>query len=99
MYVFIPEGVYLYLPKTHELSPVNEGNYRKTVADIQASIADAPFILVYISDLSRFGSSEFDEDKLFYAAAHTGLISQNVNLYAASVNLPIVTRRFMNDDD
>jgi hypothetical protein len=65
VYVFIPEGIDIYLPKTHELSPVEEWDDRKTLADIQEWIADAPDILMYVSNLIRFGSSVFDEDKLF----------------------------------
>jgi hypothetical protein len=53
---------------------------------------------VYVSDLSGFELNESENDKLFNAAVHAELISQNVNLYVARVIICIATPLFMNND-
>ncbi len=47
--------------------------------------------LVYVADFSRMGQAKIDE-KVFYSAADTGFISQNVYLYCASTALATVVR-------
>jgi nitroreductase len=52
-------------------------------------VKDAPVNLIYVSDLSKMARAA-PEDKEFYAAAHTGFISQNVYLFCASEGLATV---------
>jgi len=51
----------------------------------------APVNLVYVADLARMeGATE--RDQVFYSAADTGFIAQNVYLYCASEGLATVVR-------
>lgn len=89
IYVFTDEGVFLYEPKPHALKPVVEGDHRAVLAGppsparAQDFVKDFPVILLYVSDLSRFGM-EGERVKLM-AAMDAGIVSQNVNLFCASV--------------
>ena len=47
--------------------------------------------LVYVADFSGMGKAT-DEQKVFYSAADTGFISQNVYLYCASEGLATFVR-------
>jgi nitroreductase len=47
--------------------------------------------LIYVSDLSKMTRAA-PGDRDFYAAAHTGFISQNVYLFCASEGLATVVR-------
>jgi nitroreductase len=47
--------------------------------------------LIYVADLSKMTRAA-PEDRDFYAAAHTGFISQNVYLFCASEGLATVIR-------
>ena len=57
----------------------------------QPFVQEAPVNLVYVADFSRMGKRKVD-DKVFYSAADTGFISQNVYLYCASEGLATVVR-------
>ncbi|PKL82468.1 MAG: nitroreductase [Ignavibacteriae bacterium HGW-Ignavibacteriae-3] len=91
VYIALPEGVYLFEPKTHTLIPVAEGDLR-ALFGIQDFVKTAPLNLVYISDYSRIKSNDDDETKLIWTSAGVGFIAQNVYLYCASQNLGCVVR-------
>ncbi len=57
----------------------------------QPFVQEAPVNLVYVADFSKMGKAKVD-DKVFYSAAGTGFISQNVYLYCASEGLATVVR-------
>ena len=60
---------------------------------MQDFVKDVPVNLVYVADFSKMTSS--DQDKVFYSAADTGFISQNVYLYCASEGLATVVRNLI----
>lgn len=85
-----PGGVHLYDPFFHQLVQLDTKDIRK-VCGTQDYVANAPLNLIYVANFSRLGDME-DERKMFYAAADTGFISQNVYLFCAAFGLGTVVR-------
>jgi len=93
LYVVLPEGVFLYQPQPHQLAPVAPGDFR-TLAVVNGS-PSAPVHIFYVVDLSRFwqGPGQPDphigdpEVQKSYYYVDTGLMAQNVALFAASQGL------------
>ncbi len=94
VYVALEEGVYLYDAKANRLEPVLAKDIR-AMTGTQSFVKDAPVNLVYVADLTRMRGAS-DKDKVFYSAADTGFISQNVYLYCASEGLATVVRGLVN---
>jgi len=90
VYVAIAEGLYLYDAKEHTLKPVLAEDIRAATGR-QSFVQEVPVNLIYVADFSRMGQTT-DDDKVFYSAAATGFISQNVYLYCASEGLATVVR-------
>jgi len=90
VYVAIAEGLYLYDAESHGLNLVLEGDIRAETGK-QDFVKDAPVNLVYVADFSKMGMAN-EEDKVFYSAADTGFIGQNVYLFCASEGLATVVR-------
>ena len=90
LYVFLPDGVYLYDAGANLLQPVLAGDHR-AAAGKQEFVKDAPLSLVYVADLARMGDAA-PEDKALYSAADAGFIAQNVYLFCASEGLSVVVR-------
>ncbi len=93
LYVALPEGVFLYQPQAHELTPVAEGDLRALAGGNGPT--SAPVHIFYVVDLSRFwqGPGQPDphigdpEVQKSYYYVDTGLMAQNVALFAASQGL------------
>lgn len=94
IYVAKAEGLYLYLPDKHMLKLVLEKDIRGDTGK-QGFVKNAPVNLVYVADFSRMKMIPND-DKIIYAAADTGFISQNVYLFCASEGLNTVVRGWVN---
>ena len=82
LYVFTPDGVYLFDPKAHALTQVLGKDSRAQIGG-QGFVKTAPLNLVYVADYARMAKAS-EADKNLYAAADTGFISQNVYLFCAS---------------
>ena len=94
VYVALAEGLYLYDPKGHTLQPVLADDLRAE-SGTQPFVKDAPVNLIFVADYARMrGASE--ADKVFYSAADTGFVSQNVYLFCASEGLATVVRGLVN---
>jgi SagB-type dehydrogenase family enzyme len=93
IYVATAEGLYLYDAKAHALKPVLQGDFR-AMTGTQAYVRDAAVQLLYVADDSRMGTLK-EQDKLVYAAADTGFISENVYLFCAAEGLATVVRAGM----
>ena len=93
LYVATSRGLFLYEPKTNALRLVQAGDLRDLTGR-QGFVRDAAVNLVYVADYAR-SSGATDEDKLLYAAAATGFMSQNVYLYCASEGLATVVRAYV----
>ena len=90
IYVATAYGLYIYDAKAHSLKPILAEDIR-FLTGRQPFVQEAPVNLVYVADFSRMGKRKVD-DKVFYSAADTGFISQNVYLYCASEGLATVVR-------
>ncbi len=90
IYVATADGLYLYGAKTHTLKPVLAQDIRAATG-AQPFVKEAPVNLIYVADFSRMGKTT-DDQRVFYSAADTGFISQNVYLYCASEGLATVVR-------
>jgi len=91
IYVVLPSGIFLYMPKENILKLKKAGNYMKN-AGKQDFVENAALNLVFVSDLSKMKDAK-KEDKILYAGIHAGAVTQNVYLYCASAGLNTVTRR------
>jgi nitroreductase len=96
VYVAMPDGIYLYEPASHLLTPLLAGDCRAlAIGAGQGSMgATAPARLIYVVDLEKFKTAGFPEPGLFdaeiqksYYFVDTGLIAQNVYLACASLGL------------
>ena len=88
LYVALPEGLYLYEAKPHQLKPVLAKDLRAKTSG-QAFATNAPVVLIYVADLPRLTKAK-PEKREFYAGFDAGCISQNVYLYCASEGLATV---------
>jgi len=92
LYVALPEGVYIYEAAPHRLAPVVAGDFRRRSG--RRSAARAPVNIFYVVDIAKYKKAPFQEpglkdtdvQKSYYYVA-TGLIAQNVYLFAASQDL------------
>lgn len=93
LYVALAEGVYLYEAIPHILTPVVSGDFRALAS--YRGMARAPLSIIYVVDLTRYDISERQPDPYMadpevqksYYYTDTGLIAQNVYLFAASQGL------------
>jgi SagB-type dehydrogenase family enzyme len=90
VYVVMAQGAFRYDAAANRLTTVADQDLRR-LAGSQEFVAAAPLNLVYVADMSRMTAASA-EDRLLYAAADTGFISQNVYLFCASENLATVVR-------
>lgn len=89
IYVLMKSGAYLYDAKTHTLEGIAGGDNRKLVSERQTNFANAPAMLVLVSEISRFRGDD-NTRKLSWAAMDAGIVSQNISLFCAGAGL--VTR-------
>ena len=93
LYVALPEGVYLYEAIPHRLTPVVAGDFRARSG--RGAAAKAPVNIFYVVDLTRYDTGPGQPDRRIgdpeiqkgYYYVATGLIAQNVYLFAASQGL------------
>lgn len=97
LYIFDKEGVSEYIPASHSLRPVAEGDYRNLVAAGQDFVNQVPVSLVMIADMSKFGN--VDERAKMMAAVDAGIVSQNISLACAGLGLATVPRATMNSSE
>ena len=92
IYVAMQEGLFIFDAKAHVLNPVLAQDIRAATG-LQDFVKDVPVNLIYVADFSKITASE--QDKVFYSAADTGFISQNVYLYCASEGLATGVRNLV----
>jgi SagB-type dehydrogenase family enzyme len=90
IYVATANGLYLYDATFHQLVQLKNDDIRSFCGK-QGFVAYAALNLIYVADFSKLGDRN-DDKKLFYAAADTGFISQNVYLFCAAFGLGTVVR-------
>jgi SagB-type dehydrogenase family enzyme len=97
LYVAMKDGTYLYDPFRHQLDPVAAGDLRAlAIGRGQHGLgAGAPVRLIYVADIDRLAhTSGYQEPGLHdpeiqksYYYVDTGLMAENVYLFAASLGL------------
>lgn len=93
IYVFLPDGVYLYVAGPHALKLVLSGDQRgQGLRQPQApGSADPPVTLFYVADGDKtkaaVGRAPDGSALTSWSNVHVGFIAQNVYLYAASEGL------------
>jgi nitroreductase len=90
IYVATAHGLYLYDAKANVLQPVLSEDIRPLTGH-QSFVQEVPVNLIYVADQAKMGERTAEE-KVFYSAADTGFIGQNVYLYCASEGLATVVR-------
>ena len=92
LYVVLPEGVYLYEPGPHRLAPIAAGDFRQR--SWWGSATTAPVNIFYVVDLARYTKEgqpdphiDDPEVQKSYYYVGTGLIAENIHLFAASQGL------------
>jgi SagB-type dehydrogenase family enzyme len=93
IYAATAKGLYLYDAKANTLKLILAKDIREMTGK-QPFVKDAAVNLIYVADYARAGAKPEDE-RLLYAAAATGFISQNVYLYCASEGLATVVRAWI----
>jgi len=99
VYVALEEGLYIYVPKAHELRPVVAGDLRGATGT-QGFVRNVPLNLVYVADHQRmYAGTGMDANmKRAISSANAGFISQNVYLFCASEGLGTVVRGLFDGD-
>ena len=96
IYVAMHEGTYLYDGAAHRLTPVLATDLRPLAGGRRRGGAGAiaPINLIYVVDIAKYSKAPFQEPGLkdaeiqkSYYFVDTGLIAQNVYLFAASQGL------------
>ena len=90
VYVSTADGVYLYDPRENILKPVVSGDMR-SYCGFQTFVKEAPVNLIFVADLDKMTDPE-ESDKIMWATADSGFISENVYLFCASEGLATVVR-------
>jgi hypothetical protein len=85
LYVVRPEGAFLYYPHEHRLIGVAFGDFRP-YAGIQAFVAKAPAVLVYVANLAKMVGAD-EDGRRFYPPCDSGFVSAHVYLACASEGL------------
>ena len=93
LYIAMSEGVYLYEPVPHCLTPVVAGDFRARAG--RRGGATAPVNIFYVVDLTRYDLGPGQPDRSIgdpevqksYYYTDTGFVAQNVYLFAASQGL------------
>jgi hypothetical protein len=90
LYVFLPEGVYLYLPKEHALQEILH-EYLRQLAGLQEYVKTAPLNIILVSDQAKMENTSA-EDKALLSGANAAFVAENIYLYCAGKKLAVVVR-------
>jgi SagB-type dehydrogenase family enzyme len=90
VYAAMENGLFRYDHKAHCLRGLKSVDLRRSTG-LQEFTGIAPVNLVYVADFARMEGAGM-EDKVMYAAADAGFISQNVYLCCAQEGLATVVR-------
>jgi SagB-type dehydrogenase family enzyme len=96
LYVAMPQGLYLYEPKSHALQLIVASDVR-SVTGHQDFVDTAPMDLVFVADHARMKRVPVAQREAF-AHATAGAMAQNVYLYCASQGLATVIRAWFDRD-
>lgn len=96
-YVFGEKGVWEYLPQSHSLRLVADGDNRRLIAGTasfsQEFVLDAPYSVVFVADT---GNLPEGAQRLVLAAFDAGIACENLTLACSALGLATVPRATMN---
>lgn len=98
IYIALKSGIYRYNAKSNVLELKCKGNHKGELGKQTPMFEKSSAVVIYLSDLSRFGSRIPRSMQIFYAAAHAGSAYQDVYLYCANENLGTVLCKLINED-
>lgn len=90
LYVFLPEGVYLYNARENLLEQVLEGDLRALTGS-QPFVATSPLNIAFVGDKSKL-QGKTPQQAVETIFVDTGFISQNIYLFCTANNLRSVVR-------
>jgi nitroreductase len=96
LYLAMADGVWLYDPKAHALTPYLTADIRAATGQ-QDFVGAAPLNLVYVAHGERM-TDVTPADRRLYASVDAGFIGQNVYLFCASEGLATVFRGAVDTD-
>ena len=97
IYLFSPEGVFLYAPAKHELIVVAHEDHRDLIRGAQTDFPIPPVAVVMVSTPSRFGIDN-NQATMIMGAADAGIVSENISLFCAGNGFVTVPRASMDSD-
>lgn len=96
LFVFDRSGVWEYMPSSHSLSFVKEGDHRNLLAGTkgfsQDFVLDAPVSIVFVADMSELPEGDQARAMAFVDA---GIACENLNLACTSEGIATVPRATM----
>lgn len=93
LFVVDGKGAYEYMPTSHTLRHVADGDFRPVVAGQQKFVNDAPMSIVIVADMNKFGST--DSRAMTMAAIDAGIVTENACVAAAGLGFAAVPRASM----
>lgn len=96
LFVLTGSGAYEYMPASHSLRHVADGDFRPIAAGKQTFVNDAPLCLVMVADMDKFGST--DSRAITMAAIDAGIVTENACVAAAGLGLATVPRASMDTE-
>ena len=91
VYAFTKQGAYKYDAQNNKLVLIATGDHRKLIEGGQEYVMESPLSLVLVGDtnkLTKFGK----EKAILMTAMDSGIVSQNISLFCASVGLANIPR-------
>ena len=96
LFVITGKGAYEYIPQSHSLRHIADGDFRPAVAGQQTFVNDAPLCLVMVADMDKFGST--DNRAMLMAAVDAGIVTENACIAAAGLGFATVPRASMDTE-
>jgi SagB-type dehydrogenase family enzyme len=90
VYVAMANGLYLYDPAKHILTPILSEDIREKTG-MQPFVKEAAINLIYVADYGKLTRGT-DEEQALYTGADAAFIAQNVYLFCSSADLATVVR-------
>ncbi|MBU7032940.1 MAG: SagB/ThcOx family dehydrogenase [Theionarchaea archaeon] len=97
----IPHGIYEYIPDSHSLICMKEGDFRSGIASAclnQTFIAKAPVSIVIAADYERT-TRRYGERGIRYVHMEAGHVGENIYLQAVALHLGTVVVGAFQDDE
>ncbi|MDD5566192.1 MAG: SagB/ThcOx family dehydrogenase [Candidatus Omnitrophica bacterium] len=101
IYALTKDGLYHYLPQSHTLEVLSEGDLRGKLSGVslgQASVSNAPLDIVICAVYERV-TSKYRERGNRYVAIEAGHIAQNIHLQAVALGLVSVPVGAFSDEE